>query len=159
MTGWLARYRTSRGFGVHSPLAFRFITESLRDDKSAYYCWDRITSRAMRRLIRVMSAVNPERLLLFGEPRDPQQRIVLDSPVIHGGRGLMIIVNDAAYLTAAISALQTDETVSIAVYDMRVWDALMHEAGCHASGFTDGKEGFILRRGSLIGKTYLLNFR
>ena len=38
----LGRARRSRGFGVHSPFAFRFITLVLRDSRSVYYSTGKI---------------------------------------------------------------------------------------------------------------------
>lgn len=41
---WPRRYRTSRGFGVHSPFAFEFITRVLRDREAYYYAYPEIDS-------------------------------------------------------------------------------------------------------------------
>ncbi len=41
---WPRRYRTSRGFGVHSPFAFDFITKVLRDREAYYYAYPEIDS-------------------------------------------------------------------------------------------------------------------
>ena len=41
---WPRRYRTSRGFGVHSPFAFEFITRTLRDRDAYYYAYPEIDS-------------------------------------------------------------------------------------------------------------------
>lgn len=41
---WYRRLRTSRGFGVHSPFAFDFITKVLRDRDSFYYAYPEIDS-------------------------------------------------------------------------------------------------------------------
>lgn len=45
----LRRFRTSRGFGVHSPFAFDFITKVLRLHDVAYYAYPEIDSFCMRR--------------------------------------------------------------------------------------------------------------
>lgn len=39
---WPRRYRTSRGFGVHSPFAFDFITKVIRDHDAYYYAYPEI---------------------------------------------------------------------------------------------------------------------
>lgn len=44
MLSWPRRYRTSRGFGVHSPFAFNFITKVLRDRSAYYYAFPEIDS-------------------------------------------------------------------------------------------------------------------
>ena len=41
---WPRRYRTSSGFGVHSPFAFDFITKVLRDREAYYYAYPEIDS-------------------------------------------------------------------------------------------------------------------
>lgn len=41
---WLRRTRTDKGFGVHSPFAFAFITKVLRDYKARYYAFPEIDS-------------------------------------------------------------------------------------------------------------------
>ncbi len=45
----LGRARRSRGFGVHSPFAFRFITLVLRDSRSVYYSTGKIRDFAAGR--------------------------------------------------------------------------------------------------------------
>lgn len=41
---WFRRLRTSRGFGVHSPFAFDFITKVLLDREAYYYAYPEIDS-------------------------------------------------------------------------------------------------------------------
>lgn len=41
---WPRRYRTSRGFGVHSPFAFGFITKVICDREAYYYAYPEIDS-------------------------------------------------------------------------------------------------------------------
>lgn len=48
---WLARWRHSRGFGVHSPLAYRLVREVVRpDSRYGYYGYHAI-SRALRGVV------------------------------------------------------------------------------------------------------------
>lgn len=56
--GWLARYRHSKGFGVHSPFAFRFITEVL-GEKCPYYDYARLRDRRQRLLYRIAVSLSP----------------------------------------------------------------------------------------------------
>lgn len=42
MLSWARRYRTSRGFGVHSPFAYSFITKVLCDREAYYYAFPEI---------------------------------------------------------------------------------------------------------------------
>lgn len=57
--GWVSRYRHGRGFGVHSPFAYRLITEVLRE-KLPYYDWDRIKGKQERLLYRLACRFRPE---------------------------------------------------------------------------------------------------
>lgn len=74
---WLARFRKRRGYGVHSPFAFRFITDVLLE-RSAYYAYgelDRqlpLTKRLRHRhglhmLMRLANHLQPATIVL---PRD-----------------------------------------------------------------------------------------
>lgn len=57
----LGRRRTALGFGVHSPFAFRFITEVLRPPRCyGYYAYDEIGKDLVARLaVRLMAYFNP----------------------------------------------------------------------------------------------------
>ena len=41
---WYLRWRHSKGFGVHSPYAYRFVVDVLRPGPYGYYCFDEIDS-------------------------------------------------------------------------------------------------------------------
>ena len=56
--GWLTRYRHSKGFGVHSPFAFRFITEVL-GERCPYYDFERLKSPHQRLLYRIAARLAP----------------------------------------------------------------------------------------------------
>ena len=60
MTDFLRRYRTSRGFGVHSPLAYELITGPLRDRRVAYYCFDSVVTPRARRLVRLAARLGAD---------------------------------------------------------------------------------------------------
>ena len=55
--GLFSRLRHSRGFGIHSPLAYRFLTEVLRD--SGVYYGQEGLSRRERLLTRLRAFVDP----------------------------------------------------------------------------------------------------
>lgn len=57
--GWISRYRHGRGFGVHSPFAYRLITEVLRE-KLPYYDWGSIKGKQERLLYRLACRFRPE---------------------------------------------------------------------------------------------------
>lgn len=66
MLGWIRRRRTSSGFGVHSPFAFRFIRGVLRED-APYYGFPELDAlasdgeerRRLRLLVRIVDSLRP----------------------------------------------------------------------------------------------------
>lgn len=96
---WPGRYRTSRGFGVHSPFAFDFITKVLRERKAAYYAYpeiDALCARAhrgmslatqrftavsfdrqeARMLFRVLCRFNPDTVIEIGGDNEAIRTII-----------------------------------------------------------------------------------
>lgn len=68
----LKKWRTSHGFGVHSPFAYNFITKVLREYEAHYYAYGEIDSLCpqMRRNVRPESTMDfsyaiPDARLLF----------------------------------------------------------------------------------------------
>lgn len=64
--GWIARYRHSKGFGVHSPFAFRFITEVL-GERCPYYDFRRLPSAHQRLIYRIAARLSPATFGVVGE--------------------------------------------------------------------------------------------
>lgn len=62
----LQMMRVGRGFTVHSPFGYYFIRFVLRE-RCQFYCFRReVTSRADRRLFRVMNYFNPQTIAMTG---------------------------------------------------------------------------------------------
>lgn len=100
-TNWLkrvfkapARYRTCRGFGVHSPFAYTFITRVLRE-KLPYYAYDVqknrykaaladagrhpfLTPKRIRLLFRTVNYFSPESVLQIGSDNGLVTSALLD---------------------------------------------------------------------------------
>lgn len=58
------RWRSGRGFGIHSPFAYRFVTEVLHQP-CAFYAYDRLGPQPQVRLmVRLMAAFRPRRVAL-----------------------------------------------------------------------------------------------
>ncbi|MEZ3520927.1 MAG: hypothetical protein K1V78_05450 [Muribaculaceae bacterium] len=77
---WWQRLRHRRGFGVHSPSAYRFITEVL-NERLPYYGYERLDSldadpHLARLLFRVLVATGPRRVGILCA--DPARRIILE---------------------------------------------------------------------------------
>lgn len=82
----LRRLHRSRGYGIHSPFAFRFVRDVLRGRRCRYYADSELTaarrrlkrrgtdgvpsSGMLRRLHRVVSHLQPSRVIIYGNP-DP----------------------------------------------------------------------------------------
>ncbi len=64
--GWISRYRHSKGFGVHSPFAYRFITEVL-GERCPYYDFDRLESVHQRIAYRIAARLSPATYGVAGE--------------------------------------------------------------------------------------------
>lgn len=63
----LQRARHALGFGVHSPFAFRFITEVLCPPRIyGYYIYDVLKQRELRLLYRVVLSLRPQTVALPG---------------------------------------------------------------------------------------------
>ncbi|MGM9860968.1 MAG: hypothetical protein ACI30W_00075 [Muribaculaceae bacterium] len=72
MTTPLTRWRTSLGFGVHSPFAFRFIREVLRERHCAYYAYTDIAadiSKAPHAAMPLRRALLLYRVIIDLQPR------------------------------------------------------------------------------------------
>lgn len=75
MFEWYKRWRHSRGYGIHSPSAYRIISEVLcpspRYGYYAYRCLKKFkpkyhTAREMRLLVRVLSDLFPSTIVVYG---------------------------------------------------------------------------------------------
>ncbi len=58
---WLTRYRHTRGYGVHSPFAFRFITECL-GERWPYYAYDTFTGIEQCLALRLAAFLQPKEI-------------------------------------------------------------------------------------------------
>lgn len=76
---WINRWRHTRGYGVHSPLAYRLVTECIRPNRHyRYYADDLIDTtlrkqpraqRQARLLLRLQAQLPGERFLILGSDK------------------------------------------------------------------------------------------
>lgn len=139
MTDFLRRYRTSRGFGVHSPLAYELITGPLRDRRVAYYCFDSVVTPRARRLVRLAARLGADSVAALGHI-DPDIAGAA-AQFSHGGNSRLLVVGSGADGGEALRA--SSESLLTAVYDMSLWKELSEQRE-GSEAFTDGREGFIV---------------
>ncbi len=70
------RLRHSRGFGIHSPFAYRFVTEVLCQTLPYYGYADIGHDRRLRLLYRLIVAFRPQRVALLSSTPEPLARAV-----------------------------------------------------------------------------------
>lgn len=68
------RYRHSKGFGIHSPFAYRFVTDVLNPGQYGYYAYDNLPvslnsndEKETKRLIRLAVFLKTKRFLVYPE--------------------------------------------------------------------------------------------
>ena len=106
---WLkapARWRSSRGFGIHSPFAYDLIVNTLRERRCGYYLYADIESRykadskVLKLILRLMSRLHPASVCAVGSLADAVTAIArhVDSRVITGSPDCpdMLIVTPGA---------------------------------------------------------------
>lgn len=98
---WPGRERTRRGFGVHSPFAFDFITNTLRGGRARYYGYRAVEALPLppewgRRLFRIMVRLNPQSLCYFGSNPGPYREIARQAipSATFNREARMVIVDD-----------------------------------------------------------------
>lgn len=79
-----AKYRRTRGFGVHSPFAFHFITRVIREHKASYYAYSQLPRgrkahrSRMKLLVRVLAHFHPSHIMEVGRGNEVT-RLILQS--------------------------------------------------------------------------------
>lgn len=161
LPGFLRRRKTGLGFGVHSPLAFRFITGALRSSDAGYYDLPSLTEGLPRkdreriaRLWRVSCFIKASETILLGNP--PQRYIeALRRPVngISGNRRMLLVARGAEF-DEVIGAAKAP--CCLAVTDMTLWPRL--KARLDGLSFASADEGYIILRHGLSTMSYTLKF-
>lgn len=176
----LGRARRSRGFGVHSPFAFRFITFTLRDNRACYYSTPRLRDlaagrsdcRRLNRLFRIVCDLHPASAVISkdcGAERDAirlaDSRISLIDPdeavstaelpaptLLYSSRFT------AGMLPLATRVLETDgSALCLHSADPEALVALRASLG-HAMLFTNGSAVIIVSRHDFPRQDFEINF-
>lgn len=162
MSGFARRLLTSRGYGVHSPLAFRFIRGALRRNGATTYYGLRALSAGLSRgerlrvarLWRVACFVKASATVVFGNaPEVHVKALTLPVAGVAGERTMVLAAAGAdvrEVITAAVPPC------CVAVTDMSLWPAL--EAALPGLAFASRGEGYIISRKGLTPMACNLNF-
>lgn len=176
----LGRARRSRGFGVHSPFAFRFITFVLRDRRSIYYSTARIRPLAsgrshrnrLNRLFRIVCDRHPLALILPDNFPEAERRTLLmadsrlspltpaeaESAPLPSGR-LMLCLHRLSeeHLPTARRVLSTEDS-TLVILDIRPAQlSALKENLDHLMTFTNGRSAIIVSRHDLPLQTFEIN--
>lgn len=162
MSGLARRLLTSRGYGVHSPLAFRFIREALRRNGATTYYGLRALSAGLprgercrvERLWRVACFVKASTTAVFGNaPEVHVKALTLPVAGIGGDRTMLLAAAGADVREVVAAAVSP---CCVAVTDMTLWPAL--EAALPGLAFASRSEGYIICRKGLTPTACNLNF-
>lgn len=101
LSRWYKRWRHSRGYGIHSPFAYRMVREVLCPPRGyAYYAESQLRHAELRLLFRILVALRPATVAVFaGAQQAALEHLVslaLPSAVIHDGAADMLIVHGLA---------------------------------------------------------------
>ena len=103
---WYKRLRHTRGYGVHSPFAFRMVCEVLNPPRRcAYYLEAKLPTAEMRRLYRILVVLRPSKVVIVATPERLARLQAVGRLVATSSSGVpLYIVDDAKLLTANIPA-------------------------------------------------------
>ncbi len=184
---WLKRFRKRKGYGVHSPFAFHYITELIYD-KQKYEAYRTVKAAAKKRdtnrksgrlLFRISQRIQPKQILFLGDVESRSlmyirlgqpDAMILDNPETVNGSCFL----DMAFFNIE-SPQKTEESVVAAMkyagkesqfiihgihsskQSLAVWKRLMKNA---QSGITFDlwDLGIILFDKSYIKQDYIVNF-
>jgi hypothetical protein len=145
----ITHYRTSHGFGVHSPFAFHFITRVLREKLPYYDFVERVTAPDDRLLYRVANFFHPTTVCMLGADKSAVMRMVLP--------GVTLVDSPAdAELTVAWGDVELPRSCPLlfAVGEpvKKQWKELQ------GMKFSNGKVGISVNRAGLPHQDFKLSF-
>ncbi len=166
----LRRWHRSRGFGIHSPFAYRFVSETLRGRPRNRYdyaplvrlCAGRDAAgplrHILRRLYRIVAHLRPSHVTVIGH--DPQHLMTDTAALIPGGTAArpMLIVTSPPVDTRLLSRTLADEGI-IYFTDLRdselrrAYDTLRTDT-THVMSFTNDREAIMVSRHDLPKQEY-----
>ena len=150
------RFRTSRGFGVHSPLAFRFITGPMRDTDARYYATASLPTAAARRWLRVAVWAGSTGAWRLGDECPALDSALRAAGTIPSGPGAGLI---AAVRLREPFALPERATVMLIDTDPDMLARLAAPLRSGALTFSHAREHYILMRPDLPRQHFEITMR
>lgn len=150
------RFRTSRGFGVHSPLAFSFITGPMRDVDARYYATASLPGAAARRWLRVAVWAGSPRVWRLGGECPGLDSALRAAGAAASGPGAPLI---AAVRLEELIALPAAATVMLIDTDPAMLARLAGPLTSGALTFSHAREHYILMRPDLPRQHFDITMR
>ena len=145
----LKRIYTSRGHGIHSPLAYELVTQVLCSASACYYASPNLPSATARRWLRVAVRFNPREIIRIGQPC-PQLDSVFGVLSPGSKPPLTVAVNPSAGEVDSLArSLPTEGAVMLVDTPSETVRAI---AAAHTSGlltFSGRTEHYLVRRSDL----------
>lgn len=171
----LRRWHRSRGFGIHSPFAYRFVSETLRGRPRGHYdyaplarlCATRPTKQVsrhtLRRLYRIVTHLRPTQIDIIGP--DPEHLIADTVALVTPGttaRPMTIVTAPPVNIDTLARTLALQGIIYITdLCDStlrQVYDTLRTDTP-HVMSFTNDRQAVMVSRHDLPRQEYRIWFR
>lgn len=169
---FISRWWRSRGNGVHSPFAFRFISNVLRQTKTPYYAYDEIERmggdvRWHKLLFRLVCEFEPDCIVFPSDATEDDRAavrladsraIILPSPKSSAGRRGITLINNSNSTPAGNSRTKVTVIRDIRSGGGKGWRRV--KSGMQSGmTFTNGRTGIAVEREGLPRQDFEICFR
>lgn len=135
-----SRWRHGRGFGIHSPFAYRFVTEVLRQEMG-YYAYLRMPGNDLYRTVfRIILSLRPESVALVGteEYKRAVREAVPHARITAPSKADMIIVDGKSHEGFELDNYPDKHVIVLNYKHLHAWKAYKEALGC---GMTFANKG------------------
>lgn len=158
MFDWLKRLRSSRGFGIHSPFAYNFVLNVLRE-RYPYYAYDEIIERDYRLLYRIALSLCPSEIRGTCVPHD----VIRNLPSASRNRAgksfpLYVITKDATFASEDISAPYAALILDIDAEMKKVLRRLTDSMDGYGMVFSNPRRAVVVADPDLPRQNFSINF-
>lgn len=127
-----SRWRHGRGFGIHSPFAYRFVTEVLRQEMG-YYAYLRMPGNELYRTIfRIILFLRPDSVALIGteEYRRAVREAVPNALMSTPAKAELIIVDGFADKNFELHKYSDKHVIVLNYRHLKAWTAYKKAMSC-----------------------------